>query len=484
MDDPAKPGELTGFMKMSQDHLMSLWDSLERNVNQASRFLSGAEASIGLDALRGATSLGGRLPELVGRSVLIAPHDQLATAVSLIELDGIARRVTLCPSDVKPAHLLMVVADAGIDAIVSDRPDLLNGDLDVALRVTPDLRLMATPCDRPEQRRTEWVLLTSGTTGAPKMLQHTLSGLAGAIATTDNVGSVWGTFYDMRRYGGLQVFFRSILGGGSFVLSSVDEPIGDYLLRLGRNGATHVLGTPSHWRRALMSPSARAIAPRYVRLSGEIADQAILDSLRGFYPDAKIAHAFASTESGVGFEVNDGLEGFPPSVLGRHGAVEIKIVDGSLRFRSARTASRYVGGDARALMDPDGFVDTGDMVELRDGRYYFLGRKSGVVNVGGQKVHPEEVEAVINRHPAVRMSVVRSRRSPITGAIVVADVVLTPEVGDDAGRIARCKAEILRLCGEALPPHKIPAMISVVPRLGVAAAGKISRHDPTHSTDG
>ncbi|HLN09421.1 MAG TPA: fatty acid--CoA ligase family protein, partial [Xanthobacteraceae bacterium] len=450
----------------------------------ANRFLLGAEARIDLEALRGATSLGGRLPELAGRSVLIATHDQLATAVALIELDGVARRVTLCPPDLALSHLPAVAADAGIDAIVSDRPDLLNGALDVALRVSPDCGLSATRGDRPEQLLTQWVLLTSGTTGAPKMLQHTLAGLAGAIATTNNVGTVWGTFYDMRRYGGLQIFFRSMLGGGSFVLSSVDEPIGDYLLRLGRHGATHVLGTPSHWRRALMSPSARAIAPHYVRLSGEIADQAILDSLRTFYPDARITHAFASTESGVGFEVTDGLEGFPPSVLGRHGEVEIKVVDGSLRFRSARTASRYLG-DARALMDADGFVDTGDMVELRAGRYYFLGRKSGVVNVGGLKVHPEEVEAVINRHPAVRMSVVRSRRSPITGAIVVAEVVLTPaDAGDDADvRNARCRAEILRLCSEGLPPHKVPALIRVVPGLGVAPAGKIARHDPLQSPD-
>jgi acyl-CoA synthetase (AMP-forming)/AMP-acid ligase II len=283
----------------------------------------------------------------------------------------------------------------------------------------------------------------------------------------------------MRRYGGLQVFFRAVLGGGSFVLSSVAEPVGDYLLRLGAHRATHVLGTPSHWRRALMSPQARAIAPRYVRLSGEIADQAILDSLRAFYPDAGIIHAFASTESGVGFEVGDGVEGFPPGVIGVHGEVEIKVVDGSLRFRSPRTARDYLGGGAAALIDADGFVDTGDMVELRNGRYYFLGRRSGIINVGGLKVHPEEVEAVINRHPAVRMSLVRSRRSPITGAVVVADVVLNADGALDGSRAgaAPCVGEILQLCRDRLSPHKVPAIIHVVPALGVAPAGKLARHD-------
>src|SRR2546425_13244163 len=102
-----------------------------------------------------------------------------------------------------------------------------------------------------------------------------------------------------------------MLGRRSIVLAGIDEPPGDYLVRLGARGVTHISGTPSHWRRALMSPSARAIAPRYVRLSGEIADQAILNTLRSFYPRAAVGHAYASTEAGVGFEVNDGLEGFP-----------------------------------------------------------------------------------------------------------------------------------------------------------------------------
>jgi len=77
--------------------------------------------------------------------------------------------------------------------------------------------------------------------------------------------------------------------------------------------------------------------------SGEIADQAILDSLKARFPDAAIGHAYASTEAGVGFEVTDGLEGFPASYVGRPGPVEMKVTDGTLHIRSPRTASGYVG---------------------------------------------------------------------------------------------------------------------------------------------
>ncbi len=143
-------------------------------------------------------------------------------------------------------------------------------------------------------------------------------------------------------------------------------------------------------------------------------------------------------------------------------------MDGSLRVRSGRTASRYLGGET--LADAEGFVDTGDMVMERDGRFFFAGRRSGVINVGGQKVHPEEVEAVITRHPSVRMAQVRGRRSPITGAIVVADLVLT-----EPGALQRLQSEILATCRAALPPHKVPALLREVEELGMSGAGKLSR---------
>src|SRR5262249_48778135 len=223
------------------------------------------------------------------------------------------------------------------------------------------------------------------------------------------VPPVWATFYDIRRYGGLQIFLRAVIGGGSMVLSDPHEALGDTVARLNARGVSHISGTPSHWRRLLMSGSASGFSPNYVRLSGEIADQAVLDGLSKAFPGASVGHAYASTEAGVGFAVNDGKEGFPASMIGvSRDGVEMKVEDGSLRIRSKRTAHAYVGRSAGSLMDQDGFVDTGDMIELRGDRYYFVGRRGGIINIGGLKVHPEEIEAVINRHADVRMSRARS----------------------------------------------------------------------------
>jgi acyl-coenzyme A synthetase/AMP-(fatty) acid ligase len=177
----------------------------------------------------------------------------------------------------------------------------------------------------------------------------------------------------------------------------------------------------------------------------------------------------------VAFDVNDGLAGFPEALLIDRPGVEMKVEDGSLRIRSMRTASRYLGHRSPAIPDADGFVDTGDMLELRDGRYYFVGRRDGVINVGGLKVHPEEVEAVINRHPDVRMSLVRARKNAITGALVVADVVLKTEPISVSERARELQHDILLLCRSALSSHKVPAKINFVPALTVAESGKLAR---------
>jgi acyl-coenzyme A synthetase/AMP-(fatty) acid ligase len=443
------------------------------------RFLHGANGSVALADLRNGTSLGGRLDELAGRSVLLAARDQLAAALALIELDGVAGRIVLCPPDLAAAHLPEIAANAEADAIVSDRDASAFAALGIPLhvRATSVVTSAGPPGISPaDGHRTTWLLLTSGTTGAPKIVAHDVATLSAPIKPA-GAPPVWGTFYDIRRYGGLQIFFRAVIGGGSLILSQAGEPAADHLARLARHGVTHLSGTPSHWRRALMSPALRSVEPGYVRLSGEIADQAILDHLRIFFPLASIGHAYASTEAGVGFEVNDGRAGFPASFVdaGR-GDVDIRIEDGSLRLRSRRTAASYVGRDAPQLRDHVGFVDTGDMVELRGDRYHFVGRKGGIINVGGQKVNPEEVEAAINRHPAVWASLVRARKNPITGAIVAADVVLKDASGQDSGTAAQTEREIIALCRENVAPFKVPAMIRFVPSLAVSESGKLLRH--------
>ena len=248
----------------------------------AGRWLSDDMERTALDDLRAGSSLDAPVETFRGKSLLIATDAQRPAVLAAIALDGVARRILLCPPDIDPAHLPAILAEGQVDAIATDGTGPAAG-LAHGLPVISCSTIAAPAADPPPARdmQTEWVLFTSGTTGRPKMVAHTLPSLSGPLddGLTVASGAVWSTFYDVRRYGGLQILLRALIGGGSMVLSSAHEAVGDFLVRAGVSGVTHISGTPSHWRRALMSPSAPSMAPAYVRLSGEVADQAILDHL-------------------------------------------------------------------------------------------------------------------------------------------------------------------------------------------------------------
>jgi acyl-coenzyme A synthetase/AMP-(fatty) acid ligase len=409
---------------------------------------------------------------------LLSTSHPVNAALALASLDGLAARVVLRPPDLADHHLPRVIAEAGIDGVVHDGADEGAFPADLPRFAISQRAEGAGSSPLGGGQATEWVLFTSGTTGAPKMAVHDLAGLTHAFASSPTSGEpiVWATFYDIRRYGGLQMLLRALTGGHTMLLTSPGEPVAHFLGRLGAAGVTNLSGTPSHWRSALMSPALAEVSPRYVRLSGEIANQALLDSLARAFPAAAIGHAYASTEAGVGFEVNDGLEGFPAAYLSREGPVRMRVRRGVLQIRSPRTALRYIGSTGRGPTTADGFVDTGDLVERRGDRLHFVGRASGVINVGGLKVHPEEVEAVINACPGVRGSLVKGRRSPITGAVLTADLVLE-DPGLAASAVSGVRQGVIDRCRSNLAAFKVPVSLRFVDALPLTAGGKLERRN-------
>ena len=420
-----------------------------------------------LDAAAHGSPFGADRSAFAGRSVVLVVRDMAKAVAALIDLDGVARRILLCPPNWEQAKLAAAAQLIGADALAFDEecpPRALPVEARHPVRLPLRPGAVASPT-----LETEWVLPTSGTSGPPKLAVHTLHTLMGAIAPAPL--QQWATFYDIRRYGGLQILLRALAGRGSLRLSGVDEEIESFLARCGACGVTHISGTPTHWRMALFSGAASRIDPEYVRLSGEIADDPLLARLAAAYPRAQIDHAYASTEAGVAFEVGDGRAGFPAAWLGGDDPIALKIQEGSLRVRTPRRALRLLGADAPALVDEDGFLDTQDLIETRDDRCYFMGRRGGIINVGGAKVHPEEVEAVLNALDPVRASRVFARSNPITGAIVVAEIVLN----DPAARHQNLEREILAAARQRLALHMAPAQIRIVAELPMTPAGKLRR---------
>src|SRR5216684_3869474 len=100
----------------------SLFHAIGAAGSLSDRWIWGANAGMPLAALTDGSALSGRLDELRGRSVLVATKDQLPAALALIELDGVARRMVLCPPDLPPEYLPPIIATASVDAVVCDPP--------------------------------------------------------------------------------------------------------------------------------------------------------------------------------------------------------------------------------------------------------------------------------------------------------------------------------------------------------------------------
>src|SRR5438046_5202419 len=145
----------------------SLWSALNGAGPLSDRALWGAEASVSLGDLVDGGSLGGRLDELRDRSVLVATRDQLTAALALIELDGVASRLVLCPPDLPTEHVPYVVATAAVDALGSDQA---TPDLDAAGVAFATCSPMIAPGGggRAARHTAERILLTAGPTGRPK----------------------------------------------------------------------------------------------------------------------------------------------------------------------------------------------------------------------------------------------------------------------------------------------------------------------------
>lgn len=381
----------------------------------------------------------------------------------LLALDGQVAGLLLVSASQSPEVIAALAEVAGAGMVVSDRNDLPG-----ALR--PDAVLGAP---RAPAVGTRWMMTTSGTTGVPKIVPHTLASLSRTVRR-DPFGNVpvWGLVLEMTRFAGLQVALQALLGGGTLAAAAQYAPTSDQVAFLANAGCTHLSATPTLWRRLLMAPQIGTLPLRQATMGGEIADQGILDAVSARFPKARVTHIYASTEAGVGFAVNDRRAGFPLRFTDEApGGVGIRIHDGLLWLQPPDGRQiRYVGGQ-EITVDDAGFVLTGDRIEIDGDRALFLGRDSGVVNVGGVKVYPERVERVIAAVPGVGLASVSAKKNPITGALLIATVVPS----DPAADREALRSAVLAHCRDTLEREAVPARLLFAETLETNAAGKIIR---------
>jgi acyl-CoA synthetase (AMP-forming)/AMP-acid ligase II len=320
----------------------------------------------------------------------------------------------------------------------------------------------------PTAETTLWYLATSGTTGTPKWIAHSLTSLSRAAkASVQSAALRWALCYQPTRFAGLQVLLQSLLSGAVITdCSSGDAQQRFSLMQQHRVNA--VSATPSLWRQLLMTAQLNTLALQQITLGGEIADQPLLDTLAILFPTARLLHIYASTEAGVGFAVADKRAGFPANWLNqRHSNLLLKLdANQHLWLKPPQQPDTCLA----TAVDSDGYLDSGDIVSIVQDRVVFLGRASGVINVGGNKVHPEQVEQVLLQYPGVRQAKVYAKASSVLGQLVTADIVV-----DNSTDSKALQAQLLRHCQQQLERYQLPARFNIVSSLATNATGKLSR---------
>lgn len=311
-------------------------------------------------------------------------------------------------------------------------------------------------------------LFTSGSTGLPQLVVQPVAKLARAVKVSDrHAQDVWGFAYNPTHVAGIQVYLQA-LANGCPVVDIFGLGRGEVLAAIARHGITHLSATPSFYR--LILPADRALpGVRSVTLGGESADAALIDRLRALFPSARFHNVYASTEAGTllvaeddTFSIADGLERL---VVIRGGKIQV--------HRSL--LGEYAGAEPKAQNQesrtpPADWYDTGDVVEIVSDlplRFRIVARERDCVNVGGSKVNPHEVEAVLEDYPGVRRARVSGRANSLMGYILYAEIECygTPPT-EPALRV---------FAAARLQPFKVPRLIRFVDNIAQTRTGKVSR---------
>ena len=413
---------------------------MDRDLDPSRHAIQSRSGSVTYDRIDG-DPFGLRQATPSGSDIAIRSDDAVVVASALAGLDNWASRVHLLPGGVDPA-----VVAPGIPVL-----DTFTWGPGATADTAPD---------RADE--TVWTVYTSGTTGTPKPIHHTIRSLSRTVVLSSTAAEHrWGLLYDPNRMAGLQVILQAMRTRSDLVAPDQHLPLRQRVMELVEADVTALSATPTIWRQILQMREAVGWGLRQITLGGEIADQKVLTALASAFPEARIVHVFASTETGAAFSVRDGRAGFPVAYLDDPPrGIELQIRDDILHVHSPGVSAA----------GPDGFASTGDRVEIVDDRVLFRGRASGVVNVGGSNVWPEEVEAMLRTHPEVVEAVVTAKENPLSGNVLIASVVPAPDA--DLDRLGKRVRSWLR---ERVPATHVPAMVKILESVEMSSAGKVQR---------
>lgn len=297
------------------------------------------------------------------------------------------------------------------------------------------------------------VVFTSGSTGKPKAIVHDMDRVTGKFRVSR---PAWRTilFLLIDHFGGVNTLLSSLADGGvgvclesrgaEGVCRTIQESRADLLPTTP--SFLSILVASGMWRTHDLS------SIRLITYGAEPMPASTLQRSQEIFTSAIFKQTYGLSELGVLRSSSPD----PSSLWLRLGGdgFETRVVDGILHIRSASSMLGYL--NAPSPIDADGWMNTGDLVEERDGLVRFLGRRTEVINVGGEKVFPVEVESVLMDAPNVAEATVYPIRHSLLGQVVGARVALTTTESSQ-----EASSRLREHCRAKLPKYKVPMRIEI-----------------------
>ncbi|MFG5088591.1 ANL family adenylate-forming protein [Campylobacter lari] len=315
-----------------------------------------------------------------------------------------------------------------------------------------------------KENKSGLILFSSGSTGKPKAIIHDLDKITSSYLNkkTKNINILLFLMFD--HIGGLNTLFNCLS------MNACGVAIKD------RKNVEYLAENIEKYKISLLpaSPSLLSLmlafnvmndydfsSLRLITYGTEKMPETLLDKLKQEFPKVKFHQTFGTSE--VGITQTKSYKDFI-----KLENVEYKIIEGELYLKSNTQSLGYLNADNSVFTD-DGYFASGDLVEVinENGEEYIkiVGRNKEIINVGGEKVLPQEVEGIIFQIPFIQDCLVYGQSNPLTGQSVCLKVVLTKEKNINSLEL---KKEIRLFCKDKLASYKIPTKVDIVESLEVS----------------
>jgi acyl-coenzyme A synthetase/AMP-(fatty) acid ligase len=344
-----------------------------------------------------------------------------------------------------------------IDKLIGDRNLIFN---EKPINIIGEISFQQI-LEKIELNKNSWkiILFTSGTTGLPKKISHTFDSLTRFIKIDrKRKDNVWGFAYNPTHMAGLQVFFQAFLNHNSIVrLFGLDRNV--MLDLINKSEVTNISSTPTFYR--MLLPSIY-VSNKVTNLTsgGEKFDSRTLEDLKVMFPNSQIRNVYASTEAGALFSSKGDDFMIKSEFLHL-----VKFIKSELFIHSSLL------GESDGIKLVNGWYQTGDIIEVineKPFKFKFLSRKNEMINTGGYKVNPTEVEHSLRQIKEIADAFVFGKKNSLLGNIVSCEIISLDK--------SLTEKQIRQFLQLKLQEFKIPRIIKFVDKINSTRTGKISRN--------